>query len=99
MTEPTHDDSPSGAEKQHVFDNPKNVKLLLRVFFAACAVLISFDLFVHRHLSFEKSDVELQPEGWFGFYGLYGFIGITLLVLGAKLMRKVLMRSEDYYDG
>ena len=33
------------------------------------------------------------------FYPLYGFVGIVVLVLIAKLMRRVLMRPEDYYDG
>jgi hypothetical protein len=34
----------------------------------------------------------------FGFYGFYGFIGCVGLVLGAKALRKVLFRPEDYYD-
>jgi hypothetical protein len=32
------------------------------------------------------------------FYGLYGFVSCVLLVVAAKELRKVLMRSEDYYD-
>ena len=46
---------------------------------------------VHLHPHFEI-------EGFFGFYGFYGFIGCVGLVLGAKALRVVLMRPEDYYD-
>ena len=37
-------------------------------------------------------------EGLFGFYGFYGLIGCVGLVLGAKALRVILMRPEDYYD-
>ena len=78
-------------EKQHIFDKPKNVTRLLRVFYVVCAGLFVADFFVHRH-------IEHPVERLFGFYGLYGFIACVLLVLIAKEMRKVLMRKEDYYD-
>ena len=31
--------------------------------------------------------------------GLYGFVACVFLVLMAKLLRRILMRPEDYYDG
>jgi hypothetical protein len=37
-------------------------------------------------------------ESLFGFYGFFGFIGCVGLVLGAKALRVVLKRPEDYYD-
>jgi hypothetical protein len=49
------------------------------------------DLVVHRH-------AETAFDGWFGFYGLYGFVACVALVLAAKLLRRVVMRREDYYD-
>jgi hypothetical protein len=90
---------PEGDGKKHVFDDPANVKRLVRIFMASCAVLFLLDVvffFHHKHLSFEHG--EFAPEGWFGFYGIYGFVACVLLVLIAKQMRKVLMRDEDYYD-
>lgn len=78
-------------EKQHIFDNPRNVRWLLRVFFVICAGLFGADYIIHRH-------VEHPMESLFGFYGLYGFIACVLLVLIAKEMRKVLMRAENYYE-
>jgi hypothetical protein len=84
-------------ERVHMFDKPENVQRLIRGFFVCCALLLIADLLFHRHLSFAEG--VMPVEGWFGFYAFYGFVACVLLVLAAKQMRKVLMRSEDYYDG
>ncbi|KUJ84796.1 hypothetical protein AWR36_003885 [Microbulbifer flavimaris] len=75
----------------YLFDNPKNVQRLLRVFYFCCAVLVGLELVVHRH-------TEHAWEGLFGFYPLYGFVGCVVLVVVAKWMRVLLMRPEDYYQ-
>lgn len=87
---------PPPGEKRHVWDDPENVRRLIRVFWVACGLLLLVDLLVHRHLSFKQG--ELPVEGWFGFYPFYGFVACVLLVVIAKQMRKVLIRDEDYYD-
>ncbi len=78
-------------EKKHVFDNPRNVKRLLRVIYVICAALVGLDFVFDRHVIHAW---EVLP----GFYLIYGFIACALLVLIAKEMRKLLMRKEDYYD-
>ncbi len=78
-------------EKKHVFDNPRNVKRLLRVIYVICAALVGLDFVFHRHVIHAW---EALP----GFYPIYGFIACAVLVLIAKQMRKLLMRKEDYYD-
>lgn len=78
-------------ERQHIFDNPRNVKRLLRVFFTLCAVLLLLDVVHHRHVIHDW-------EQLWGFYGIFGFVACVALVLIAKALRKVLMRPEDYYD-
>ena len=78
-------------EKKHVFDNPRNVKRLLRVIYVICAALVGLDFVFRRHVIHAW---EALPA----FYPIYGFIGCALLVLIAKKMRKLLMRKEDYYD-
>ena len=79
-------------ERQHVWDDSRNVKLLFNVFYAVCAIVVVLDLVISRH--------EVHSwERFFAFYPLYGFVGIVVLVFIAKLMRRVLMRPEDYYDG
>jgi hypothetical protein len=85
------------AEKTHVFDNPRNVKLVVRLLVACSVVLVLLDLIIHRHDSFQPGG--LDQESWFGFYAFYGFTACVLLVIVAKeIMRKLLMRAEDYYD-
>ncbi len=82
-------------ERQHVWDNPRNVKLLFNVFYALCAIVLVLDpvlgLVIDRHRGHAW-------ESLLGFYPFYGFVGIVVLVLIAKLMRRALMRPEDYYD-
>ena len=69
----------------------KNVVLMVRIFLAVSVVLLLLDLAIHRHALFSW-------EGWFGFYGFYGFVACVALVLAAKVLRKLIMRREDYYD-
>jgi len=69
----------------------KNVVLMVRIFLAVSLVLLLLDLAIHRHELFSW-------EGWFGFYGFYGFVACVALVLAAKVLRKFVMRREDYYD-
>ncbi len=78
-------------EKQHIFDNPQNIKRLLWVFYTLCALLLLLDIVHHRHM------IHAWESLW-GFYGIFGFVACVALVLIAKALRKVLMRSEDYYD-
>ena len=86
---------PSGTrpfgERSYWLDKPANVGKLVRWFFVLCAVLIGIDFLVPKHGPFAIEHV------W-GFYGIFGFVACVGLVLVAKLMRKVVMRSEDYYD-
>ncbi len=78
-------------EREHFFDKPANVRLVFSAFYVVCAVLVVLELVVHRH--------EVHPwERLIAFYPLYGFVGIVVLVLLAKLLRRVAMRPEDYYD-
>ncbi len=76
---------------KHFFDDPHNVKLTLRVFYGICAGLLLLDFVYHRHVIHAWEDA-------FGFYALFGFVACVGLVLGAKEMRKILMRDEDYYE-
>lgn len=73
------------------FDKPKNVDIILKVFYVICALLVILDFVVHRHIyvSFEEIPA---------FYAIYGFVACVVLVVLAKVMRKVLMREETYYD-
>ena len=78
-------------QKQHLFDNPRNVFRLLNVLYVICTLLFVLDFILHRHITHTLEDIT-------GFYALFGFIAYTAIVLIAKQMRKILMRKEDYYD-
>ena len=78
-------------DRRHIFDNPRNVKLVIYGLCAICALSLIAELFVDRH-------AEYPWESWFGFYAVYGFAACTLLVVIAKELRKILRRDEDYYD-
>lgn len=78
-------------QKQHIFDKAENVTWVLRVFYAICLMLVAADFVVHRHISLGWEKIP-------AFYAIYGFVACVLLVVLAKLMRKVIMRKEDYYD-
>lgn len=43
----------------------------------------------HVHYGFEQVP---------GFHAIYGFAGCVFLVLAAIVLRKIVMRPEDYYD-
>ena len=78
-------------EKHYWLDSKANVTKVYRGVWITCALLLVAELFVHPHGHF-------AVEEWFGFYGFYGFIGCVGLVLGAKALRVVLKRPENYYD-
>ena len=37
-------------EKQHIFDSPENIRILLHVFYAICLGLLLIDFIYHRHV-------------------------------------------------
>lgn len=78
-------------DKKHLFDDPKNIKRLLNIFYLCCAILVILDFVIHRHTMHEW-------DGLWAFYPIYGFVGCVVLVIVAKWMRTFLMRAEDYYD-
>lgn len=79
-------------KKMSLFDRPRNVQRLLRVFYTCVVLLLAIDLIYHKHAAFPW-------EERFGFYAVYGFVACVVLVLVAKyLLRPLVMRKEDYYD-
>ena len=78
-------------EKKYWLDSRENVTKLYRGLCVVCLLLVSVDLFLHRHEDFSFATL-------FGYHALYGFIACVALVLTAKQLRRMLMRPEDYYD-
>lgn len=80
-----------GNEKHYWLDDPSNVTKLFRGLWVVGIVLLLCDLLLHKHEDFTIA-------GWFSFYGIFGFVACVVLVITAKGLRRLLMRSEDYYD-
>ena len=72
-------------------DQSKNVTKIYRGLWTFGGLLAAADLLVHRH-------AEAGFDGLFGYYAAYGFVACVALVLAAKLLRRAVMRPEDYYD-
>ncbi|MCP3940612.1 MAG: hypothetical protein GY710_03910 [Desulfobacteraceae bacterium] len=87
--------------KKHIFDDPRNVKRLLKIFFSFVIILLILDVLyiflskahvIHRHINYKW-------EEFFGFYAFFGFVACVILVLVSKyILRPLVKRREDYYD-
>ena len=79
------------AEKRYWLDEPRNVRKLIWLLCAVCALLLASDLVYHKHAVFDW-------EEWIGFYAFFGYVAGTTVVLGAKELRRIVHRDEDYYE-
>jgi hypothetical protein len=78
-------------DKIYFFDKPENIKRVLNVFYTLCVILVLADFVIHRHIGLVWENIP-------AFYAIYGFVACVALVVVAKLIRKVVMRKEDYYN-
>ena len=85
-------ETPKKKKKKYWLDEAKNVDKVWYAVIAICAVTVICDFFYHKHVIYPAED--FIP----GMYGWYAFIACVFLVLSAKILRKIVMRSEDYYD-
>ena len=65
----------------------RSILVLLVLAFA----LLVLEFFLHRH-------AETDIENVFFFPALYAFVICVAIVFGGIVLRKLVMRSEDYYD-
>ncbi len=66
------------------------IRLVIRLILGAGVLSLIAEFFVHRHQEFAFS-------GFPGFYALVGFAAYCVIVLGAKALRPLLKRPEDFY--
>ena len=76
----------SVSDKLRVMGSGSKLVLLILAF-----VLLLLEFFVHRH-------AETDIENIFFFPALYAFVICVAIVLGGIVLRKLVMRHEDYYD-
>ena len=87
----TADLPPPRRERRRWLDDKGNVDKIFWALVVICVGLLCADLFYHKHTHFAFA-------AWFGFFGWFAFICCVGLVLGAKKLRKLIKRDEDYYD-
>jgi hypothetical protein len=85
-------------EREHVpnegewwLDRPGSIRLIIGGLVAACVATVAADFFYHKH-----GDYVFQE--WIAFDAVFGFLAYVGLITLAKGLRRLLMRSEDYYD-
>lgn len=84
-------DEKKSDEKTFWLDDKKNVDKIWYGLIIFCALTVISDAFYHKHTVHPAEDFV-----W-GMYGWYGLLGSIFLVLSAKILRKFVMRDEDYY--
>ena len=91
-------DTPNGQQppapgngKKYWLDERRNVTKVFWGLVLVCAALGLVDFFYDKHSVFAMEDVPT-------FFGIFGFVVCVGLVLGAKELRKILKRDEDFYD-
>ena len=70
---------------------PKATRIILGAFFMISAGLVIADFIADRHIEHPLENIP-------AFYTIYGLVGVGALIMAAKGLRRIVMRSEDYYD-
>ncbi len=83
--------SGGGSDDKRWLDRPSSVNSIIKVLTVACALSVLAEFFYDKH-----GDYHFQE--WIAFDAVLGFLVCVGLVAAAKRMRRLLMRSEDYYD-
>ncbi len=83
-----------------IADATSKTSYLFKVFYFGCVVLLLVEIDMQlTNLFFKEHRHQYHSwEALLAFYPIYAFGGIVLLVLIAKVLRRLLMRPEDYYD-
>lgn len=79
-------------EKKDFFDDPKKVNKIFLVFYILIVISLIAEFFIHKHIFFRWEEYPF-------FYGTFGFLAFTVLILIAKyILRPIIKRKEEYYD-
>jgi hypothetical protein len=78
-------------DRRHWLDQPRNVKLLWRLFLVVLALTVLAEPFVRMHPHF-------AIERIFGFHAWYGLLACAAMIVVAKALGWLLKRPDTYYD-
>ena len=74
----------------HWLVRPATIRKLCIGFAILLALLAAADFLVHKH-------DYVGPDGWFGFYWVYGFGACVAMVVFAKVLGVLIKRPDSYY--
>lgn len=77
--------------KTHWLDEPRNVRLLWRLFLGVLAFTVLAELVIVLHPHF-------GVDALFGFHAAYGFLACAAMIVVAKLLGTLLKRPDSYYE-
>jgi len=76
---------------EHWLDEPRNVRLVWRLFIAVLVLTLAAELVVHLHPHF-------GIDSLFGFHAWFGFLACVAMIVVAKGIGLLLKRPETYYE-
>ncbi|MEE9387871.1 MAG: hypothetical protein V3U96_04620 [Paracoccaceae bacterium] len=71
-------------------DRPGSANRIFWALALICAGLFAYDFTFEKHGHFSMENLP-------GFFGAFGFIAFTAVILGAKALRLLIKRPEDFY--
>ena len=74
-----------------IFDNPRNIKILVWSLYIALGLLVGIDFFVPKHGYFPWEDKV-------NIYSAYGFVSNVIMIIVSVVLRFIVKRDEKYYD-
>lgn len=77
--------------ERHWLDEPRNVRLVWRLFLAVLALTVGAELLVGLHPYFEV-------EGLFAFHAWFGLLACAAMIVAAKALGLLLKRPDTYYE-
>lgn len=77
---------------KHWLDEPRNVRLVWRLFIGVLVLTVAAELVVHLHPHFGIDSI-------FGFHAWFGFLACVAMIVVAKGIGLLLKRPENYYEG
>ena len=69
---------------------PWSTRILI-LFAVLCVISFVFDFIIERETHHPWEEIP-------AFYAVFGFLGVAGLILLSKELRRIVARSEDYYD-
>ena len=71
-------------------DRPGSANKIFWALAVLCLVLLVSDFTYEKHEYVHQADMP-------GFYGIFGFVAFSCVIFGAKLLRTIIKRDENFY--